>query len=69
MSPDQKKITIYEYYNIDAVDPSQWKEYYESTNMYTMHTFTFDYVYDQDSSQLEVYEHTAKPAVMSTLQV
>jgi hypothetical protein len=66
---DHKKITIYEYYNVDAVDPSQFREYYEATNMFTMHAFTFDYVYDQDSTQLDVYENTAKPAVMSTLQV
>jgi kinesin family protein 3/17 len=68
VNPDNKKVTIYEYYNVDAVDPEHWKEYYESTNMFTMHAFTFDYVYDQDSSQVEVYENTAKPAVMSTLQ-
>ncbi|KAL0209424.1 hypothetical protein RCL1_007792 [Eukaryota sp. TZLM3-RCL] len=37
------------------------------TGLYSTHTFTFDYVYDQDASQSEVYEHTAKTAVLSTL--
>ena len=36
--------------------------------MYTLHHFSFDHVYNQDSSQLEVYENTAKPAVLCTLK-
>lgn len=31
--------------------------------------FTFDHVYDQGSTQGEVYDQTAKPLVLSTLQV
>jgi hypothetical protein len=31
--------------------------------------FTFDHVYDQDSSQQEVYNQSARPLVLSTLQV
>eukprot|EP00882_Tetradesmus_deserticola_P026678 GHRQ01029455.1.p2 GENE.GHRQ01029455.1~~GHRQ01029455.1.p2 ORF type:complete len:138 (+),score=39.98 GHRQ01029455.1:153-566(+) len=30
--------------------------------------FTFDHVYDQDSSQQEVYNQSARPLVLSTLQ-
>lgn len=33
-----------------------------------MHTFSFDFVYDQDNTQEEVYENTARSAVMSTLE-
>ena len=36
--------------------------------MYTMHHFSFDYVYNQDCSQTEVYESIVKPAVLSTLK-
>ena len=57
-----------EYYNYELVDPQNIKEYMENTNMYTLHHFSFDHVYNQDSSQLEVYENTAKPAVLSTLK-
>lgn len=31
-------------------------------------TFTFDYVYDESSTQEYVYENTAKPAVFSVLE-
>jgi len=51
------------------IDPAHLSEYAETTNMYTMHSFTFDHVFDQDSTQNQVYEITAKPAVMSVLQV
>jgi hypothetical protein len=37
--------------------------------IYVSCRFTFDHVYDQDSTQNEVYDQTAKPLVLSTLQV
>eukprot|EP00466_Bigelowiella_natans_P014886 jgi/Bigna1/57036/fgenesh1_pm.2_\ len=35
---------------------------------YGAHRFTFDHVYDQFSTQRQVYMHTARPAVLSTLK-
>lgn len=66
--PDKKKLTIYEYYNIDLVEPDDLQDYMENQNNYTLHQFSFDYVYDQESTQEEVYETTAKPAVHNTLE-
>ncbi len=37
-------------------------------DLYSSHRFTFDHVYDERATQAEVYEHTAKSAVMSALQ-
>ncbi|KAM3140197.1 hypothetical protein pb186bvf_007750 [Paramecium bursaria] len=68
VSPDHKKICLYEYYNIDLVDPDQLEDYLNNPNSFTMHSFSFDYVYDQDNSQEEVYENTAKHSVQSALQ-
>jgi kinesin family protein 3/17 len=36
--------------------------------MYAAYRYTFDYVYDQDSLQDEVYDHSARSAVHCTLQ-
>ncbi len=69
VSPDNRKICIYEYYNIELVEPEALQEYVENPNNYTMHQFSFDYVYDQDNTQEDIYENTAKSAVLSTLQV
>lgn len=37
--------------------------------VYTTHVFTFDQVYGVGANQKEVYETTAREAVVSTLQV
>ena len=36
--------------------------------VFNTHQHTFDHVYDQDASQKEVYERSAKDAVLSTLR-
>lgn len=36
--------------------------------MYATYRFTFDHVYDQDSTQQEVYDQSARPLVLSALQ-
>ncbi|KRX02482.1 P-loop containing nucleoside triphosphate hydrolase [Pseudocohnilembus persalinus] len=68
VAPDNTKICVYEYFNLELVDPSMLQEYLNNPNSYTMHQFSFDHVYDQDSTQEEVYENTAKQSVLSTLQ-
>jgi hypothetical protein len=40
----------------------------DAEELYNHHTFTFDYVYDQNSKQAEVYSRTAREAVFSTLE-
>lgn len=44
------------------------KEWVENPNLFQLHRFTFDYVFDMNSTQAEVYETTAKPAVISILE-
>ena len=44
------------------------REWVENPNLFQLHRFTFDYAFDMSSSQSEVYETTAKPAVMSILE-
>ena len=43
----------------DIMDNPQFCQY---------HSFKFDYVYDQDSTQEFVYENTAKSAILSALE-
>eukprot|EP01083_Nonionella_stella_P073788 199750_1 len=40
----------------------------DDSDVYTKHSYTFDYVYDLDSTQSQVYDNTARDAVISTLQ-
>ena len=41
---------------------------FENKHLVQKHTFPFDRVYDINSTQEEVYTHTAKEAVLSTLE-
>jgi hypothetical protein len=67
--PDQKSINLYEYFNLELVDPSRIEEYIEDPESYQTHTYTFDHVYDEHATQEEIYHTTAQPAVMSALEV
>lgn len=68
VSSDKKKLAIYEYFNLDMVEKEDIEEYIHDPNNYAVHQFSFDYVYDQDSTQEEVYENTAKQSVFNTLE-
>eukprot|EP00762_Andalucia_godoyi_P001004 ANDGO_02125.mRNA.1 Kinesin-II 95 kDa subunit len=39
-----------------------------AAGIYNTYSFAFDYVYDQNARQVDVYQNTAAPAVLSTLQ-
>jgi kinesin family protein 3/17 len=40
----------------------------ENPNLFQIHKYSFDYVFDMETSQKNVYEYTAKPAVISILE-
>lgn len=40
----------------------------ENPSLCTYHSFTFDTVYGEESTQVQVYENTARPAVLSVLE-
>lgn len=44
------------------------KDWVENPHFFQLHQFTFDNAFDIDSSQKDVYEQTAKPAVLSVLE-
>ena len=52
---DRKKIQLFEYYNMESLTSDQLQSYIDSPYNYSKHEFTFDYVYDDDTSQEEIY--------------
>ncbi|KRW99943.1 P-loop containing nucleoside triphosphate hydrolase [Pseudocohnilembus persalinus] len=68
VSPDHNKICIFEYQDIESVPTENLDQYFENQNNYNMNQFAFDFVYDQQNTQEEVYNNTAKQAVLSTLE-
>lgn len=55
-------------YTVNGDGSSNSSDAQSSGGIYATHRFTFDYVYDQDARQVDVYNNTAREAVMSTLQ-
>lgn len=60
---DHRQVTLYEYYFVN-----KGLDFPTDPNMYAEHTFSFDYVYSEESSQEEVYANTAKGSVLSVLE-
>ena len=61
---DDKRITVSE--NLSALDDPRAEDL--SSGNFSTYTFTFDHVYSEDSNQADVYNNTARDAVLSSLQ-
>jgi len=68
MSNDNKSCNLVEYLGAELYERERQREWVDNPSLFQLHRFTFDCVFDMDSSQQEVYETTAKPAVISILQ-
>jgi hypothetical protein len=65
---DNKTCNLAEYLGAELYERERQKDWVENPGLFQLHRFTFDYVFDTESSQQEVYEQTAKPAVFSILE-
>lgn len=68
VSQDHKSISLAEYLGAELDEIERQREWEEKPHLFQLHRFTFDSVFDLDSTQLDVYNQTAKPAVMSVLE-
>ncbi len=68
VSSDKKQVCIYEYLTTN-ITPDNFEEVMVNPDLYLTHTYSFDHVYDQESSQEEVYDSIAKKGVLSVLEV
>ncbi|KAL4460357.1 hypothetical protein ABPG74_000108 [Tetrahymena malaccensis] len=68
VSPDNKSIVICDFLQAEKLPPEEIQEFIQNPKNYPKYSFTFDHVYDQDSTQEEVYELTAKQSVLSVLE-
>ena len=68
VSSDNKMITIYEYLGTSTNELFRQHEFIQNPSMFQQHRFTFDHIFDQDSTQLEIYQKAAKPSVKSLLE-
>lgn len=68
ISNESKSCNLVEYLGAELSEKERQREWIDNPNLFQIHRFSFDHVFDMDSGQKEVYEITAKPAIMSCLE-
>ena len=68
VSSDNKMVTIYEYLGTSTNELFRQHEFITNPSIFLQHRFTFDHIFDQDSTQLEIYLKSAKPSIKSILE-
>ena len=68
VSPDHKSISLAEYLGAELDEIARQREWVEKPQLFQLHRFTFDSIFDMDSTQIDVYNITAKQAVNSVLE-
>ena len=68
VSPNNTMITIFEYMGGSTDELERQHELIHNPSIFLQHKFFFDYVFDQETTQLEVYLKTAKPLVSSLIE-
>ena len=65
---ENKMVSLVEYIGAELDEAGRQREWVHSPQMFQMHRYTFDDVFDINTTQEEVYNCTAKPAVYSVLE-
>ena len=65
VSEDKRTISLIEYLGIEFDEASKQKEFIDYPNHFLPHPYTFDHIFDMDSTQEDVYQIAAVPAVES----
>ena len=65
---ENSSCSLVEYIGAELDEVGRQKEWISNPQMFQIHRFTFDEVFDFDSNQEEVYSVSAKPAVNSVLE-
>ena len=68
VSSDNSMVTILEYMGNSIDELERQHELINNPSIFHHHRFTFDYIFDQDSTQLELCLKEAKPVVLSLLE-
>ncbi len=66
--PDSKSCSIMEYLGAEVNDGERQHDIDQNPHLSVWQRFTFDWVYDEASTQDFVYNNTARSAVVSTLE-
>ena len=67
VSEDKTTISLIEYLGLEFDEASKQREIVDNPSLFVPHPYTFDHIFDMDSSQDDVYQIAAVPAVESLM--
>ena len=67
VSDDKTTISLIEYLGLEFDEASKQKEIIDNPSHFLPHPYTFDHIFDMDSTQDDVYQISAVPAVESLI--
>ena len=68
VSKENHTCSLVEYLGVELDEEKRQKEWVSNPQLFQLHRFTFDEVFDINTSQEEVFNISAKPAVISVLE-
>ena len=68
VSKENHTCSLVEYLGVELDEEKRQKEWISNPQLFQLHRFTFDEVFDINTSQDEVFNISAKPAVISVLE-
>ena len=68
ISKENHTCSLVEYLGVELDEEKRQKEWISNPKLFQLHRFTFDEVFDLNTSQEEVFNISAKPAVISVLE-
>ena len=68
VGPNNRGVAIMEYLGAEVSEKERKKDIDLNPHLCVWQNFSFDYVYDEASTQEFVYENTAKQSVLSVLE-
>ena len=64
-----KTLHIYEHMNFEAIGFDEIREHLQNPKYYQIHQYNYDYIFNEESKQEEVYDIAAKKAIDFTVKV
>lgn len=65
---DNQSCNLIEYQGPDFDELKKQKQWIECPHLFQLHNFTFDYVFDMDSNQTDIYKKLGDPSIESVIQ-
>ena len=68
ISPDSKSVSLVEYLGTELFENEVEEQYKKQPQLFRIHQFTFDHIFNLNSQQIDIYNTIAKHSILSILE-